>query len=360
MNNFLEVRDLQVTRQGNQILSVSHLELGAGELLAVIGPNGAGKSTLLLALGRLIPIERGEILLNGQPAGHGDNLAFRRRLGLVLQEPLLLDMTVFENVAVGLQYRGLPKAEIRSRVAAWMERLGIQHLSERKAHHLSGGEAQRVSLARAFVLEPDLLLLDEPFSALDAPSRQRLVDELQAILQQTHTTTIFITHDLDEALRLGQRVAVVIGGQIRQVDKPQEVFYAPADPDVAAFVGVEIIIPAIAKSVLDGLLIAQTTSGTEIEAVGDAQPGQALFVCLRPEDITLWAAGSLPLSSARNVLRGVVKRIIPQGVLLRIVVDCSFPVTALITRFSAQQLGLVEGMAVSASFKASAAHVLKR
>lgn len=360
MSAFLDIRNLEIFRQKHKVLSVSQLLVERGEVLAVIGPNGAGKSTLLLALSRLLPVDRGEIFMDGQSVQQINPLAFRRKLGLVLQDPLLLDHTVFENVATGLRFRGEAQRIVRQRVDAWLERLAIQHLRDRPAHRLSGGEAQRVSLARAFVLEPELLLLDEPFSALDAPTRIRLVDDIQALLQTTHTTTVFITHDLDEALRLGQRVAVLIGGQLRQVGQPQSVFSAPADPDVAAFVGVEMVIPAEVRSGQDGMLTVRTSAGSDLTLIGDAAPGQAVYVCLRPEDITLWPEDDIPLSSARNTLHGAIQRILPQGALLRVVIDCGFPVTALVTRLSAQELSLVEGKRVSASFKASAVHLIKR
>ncbi len=357
---FLELRGLRISRQGRLVLSIDHLAIEAGEVLAVIGPNGAGKSSLLLALSRLLPLEGGEILLNGQPAAQDGDLAYRRRLALVLQEPLLLDASVLDNVSAGLRFRGLPAAQVRSRAAAWLERLGIQHLQARRAHQLSGGEAQRVSLARAFALEPDLLLLDEPFSALDAPTRLRLLDELQAILLATRTTTIFITHDLDEALRLGQRVAVLIGGELRQVARPEQVFTTPADPDVAAFVGADTMIPVEVTGVQDGLVSLSAANGVQLEAVGDLPLGQPVSVCLRPEDIVLSSQGHAPASGARNLLAGRVQRIVPQGALLRVTVDCGFPLTALVTRLSAQEIALAENKQVSVAFKASAAHLLKR
>ncbi len=360
MSAHLEVHNLRASRGGRQVLAVDTLNIQPGEMLAVIGPNGAGKSTLLLALSRLITLDSGEIWLNGQPALQQNDLAYRRRLGLVLQEPLLLDTNVYYNVAAGLRFRGLPEAHIRQRVNGWLERLGILNLSSRSARQLSGGEAQRVSLARAFALEPELLMLDEPFSALDAPTRLRLLDELQTILQSAQATTIFITHDLDEALRFGQRIAVLIGGRLRQTGSPQDVFNTPADPDVAAFVGIETIIPAVVTRTQDGLVTVKVNGKAMIETTGDAQLGQAVLVCLRPEDITLWPVASALRSSARNQLQGIVKRLSPQGALLRVTVDCGFPLTALVTRLSAQELGLAQGVPVSATFKASAAHLLKK
>jgi tungstate transport system ATP-binding protein len=237
MSALLEIRNLRVLRDRRPVLEIEHLAVEAGEVLAVVGPNGAGKSSLLLALARLLRPASGEIRFDGLPAQALGDLAWRRRIGLVLQEPLLLDTSVFENVAAGLRFRRLPRDEIARRVETWLERLGIAGLRRRPAGKLSGGEAQRVSLARAFALQPRLLLLDEPFGSLDAPTRARLLDDLGVLLAGTGTTAVLITHDLKEAARLAGRVAVLLDGRLRQVGTPAEVFDAPADGEVAAFLG---------------------------------------------------------------------------------------------------------------------------
>jgi len=360
MNSLLEVSDLVVNRLGRAVLSVDHLDIQQGEVLAVIGPNGAGKSTLLLALARLLPIERRQITFAGKSAAGTSDLAYRRRIGLVLQEPLLMDTSVFENVAAGLRFRNLPGPEVRRRVDEWTGCLGIAHLRERPARRLSGGEAQRVSLARAFAIQPDLLMLDEPFSALDAPTRLRLLDDFQSLLAATSITTIFITHDLDEALLLGDRVAVILDGRLRQTGTPQEVFNSPVDQEVAAFVGVETVIPGQVTAVYEGQVTVEA-GGLDLQAVGEAAPGRSVLLCLRPEDITLWPHDSpVPRSSARNLLKGYIRRITPQGPLARVVVDCGFTLVALVTRASVQDMPLKEEMQVTITFKASAVHLIPR
>jgi len=238
VTDLLSIRNLVIRRGGRLVLEVDDLSVHQNEVLAIVGPNGAGKSTLLLVLARLLHPEQGKILFNGKPAKGESDLVYRRRIALVLQDPLLFDTSVFENISSGLRFRGLPKNEIQPRVDVWLERLGIPHLANRRANELSGGEGQRVSLARAMVLEPELLLLDEPFGALDPPTRSRLLDDLDKILPAAKTTTILITHDLKEAARLASRVAVMLDGQIVQIGTPQEVFANPANPNVAVFLGI--------------------------------------------------------------------------------------------------------------------------
>ncbi|MEW6402898.1 MAG: ABC transporter ATP-binding protein [Chloroflexota bacterium] len=235
MKPLVDVQDLLVKRGEHPALQLDHLAIQNGEVLAVVGPNGAGKSTLLLTLARLLKPERGEISFNGYQASAESDTVYRRRIALVMQDPLLFDTSVFDNVASGLKFRGVSKDEIRQRVQPWLERLGVGHLAKRRAGELSGGEAQRVSLARALVLEPQLLLLDEPFSALDPPTRSRLLDDLGALLRETATTTVFVTHDLPEATQLAHRIAVIVGNRLRQVGSPEDVFAAPVDDEVAQF-----------------------------------------------------------------------------------------------------------------------------
>jgi tungstate transport system ATP-binding protein len=355
----LEVRQLEVMRGDKRILSIEHLAVEEGEILGVIGPNGAGKSTLLLALSGLLTPDRGEIFFQGQPLKPLDDLSYRRNIALVLQKPLLLEGSVYENVAAGLRFRGLGKDEIQRRVNIWLEKMGIAHLVKRRARTLSGGEAQRTSLARAFVLEPAILFLDEPFGALDAPTRQRLIEDLQGVLRSSNTTALFVTHDLDEALLLSTRSAVLLDGQLAQVGTPEEIFNTPANTRVAQFVGVETILPGRITGEEDGLLVIQV-GRFHISAAGEQPAGQEVYVCLRPEDIFL--STSLPTSatSVRNRLEGKITKLIPQGPLVRVLLDCGLSLVALITRTSASELGLSAGMQVNASFKASAAHVLPR
>ena len=235
MSALVEISDLVVRRGGRNVLEVPSLDLRKSEILALVGPNGAGKTTLMLVIAQLLKPESGTILFDGRPLSQWNALEYRRRISFVFQAPLLLDMTVADNVGLGLKFRGMRKDKIRGPVAYWLEKLGIDSLARRRASELSGGEAQRVSLARAFVLDPELLLLDEPFSALDPPARAKLLGDLTAILTADHRTAIIVTHNLKDAAKLGDRVAVIVGGRLRQVGPARQIKSKPADEDVAAF-----------------------------------------------------------------------------------------------------------------------------
>jgi molybdopterin-binding protein len=355
----LSIRDITVRRRKAEILHVPRLDVLEGEILAVIGPNGAGKTTLLQVLALLERPAQGEVMFDGQPV-RGRELALRRRMALMMQEPLLLRRSVAENVATGLRLRKVPGEERRRRVGRWLERFGVAHLADRSARRISGGEAHRVSLARAFALEPEVLLLDEPFSALDQPTRETLLEELVAALSETRLTTVFVTHDRNEALRLGHRVVAVVGGRVRQVGPTAEVFAAPADEEVAALVGAETVVPGRLVAAREGLVRVEVGSQV-IEAVADGAVSEELLVVLRPEDVTLsMAEDHSAASSARNRLRGVIVRITPAGHQARVAVDCGFPLIAVITKQSLEELGLQPGQEITAAFKAHAVHLISK
>ena len=331
-----------------------------GEVLTVLGPNGAGKSTLLQALACLREATTGSLTFDSQSVDlRNPTLDFRRRLAVVFQEPLLFDTTVAENVASGLKLRRITSAVIRDKVSQWLERLGIAHLAHRQARTLSGGEAQRVSLARAFVLDPDFLLLDEPFSALDAPTREALIDLFHRLQRHTETTTLFVTHDRQEALRLADRIAVMERGSIVQVGSPEEVFSQPVSEAVANFVGIETILRGTVDSQTEGFAEVRVGTGQRIAVTSILPPETEVALCLRPEEVTLLAPSETVIpSSARNYFSARVTRILPWGITFKVHLDCGFPLVAFVTRPSLDILHLAEGSVVIATFKATAVHVI--
>jgi tungstate transport system ATP-binding protein len=358
----LQARHLQVHRGGAKVLEVPALDLRAGEVLALMGPNGAGKSTLMLALAGLLPPSTGELRFrNHALQSHADCQAFRRRMTMVFQDPLLLDTTVAQNIASGLKLRGVPAAERNPPVADWARRLGVGDLLNRPAHQLSGGEAQRTALARAFVLNPEILFLDEPFSALDTQTRDGLIDDLGRILAETGTTAVLSTHDQGEAVRLAHRLAVMNEGRIIQLGGLREVMNHPEDPFVAAFVGMETLLKGHVVACREGLLTLRFRKGSgghEVVALGVAPPGQTVLVGVRPEHVVL-SLQTDNLSSARNVFPGAVTKVIPRGPFFKIELDCGFFLTAYVTAQSLSELELQPGRLVVASFKATAVHLIR-
>jgi tungstate transport system ATP-binding protein len=351
----LEARDLSVERGGRVVSSAQHLTLEPGKTLALLGPNGSGKSSLLLALASLLPA-RGELLFRGLPIS--DPLAYRRRIGVVLQRPILLDRTVLENASLGLELRGRGRRETLERARAALARLGIAGLAGRRVRGLSGGEAQRVSIARAIAPGPDLLFLDEPFGALDGPTRERLIADLARVLRDQGTASVLVTHDRDEALSLGDQVGIVMRGRVRQLDRADVVFATPADPEIADFIGVENILPAHVARVSDD--ITELRVGDEVvEATAVPPPGETFpLLCIPADDVVL-SRGEIS-SSARNQFRARVIRLEPIGRRTRVVLDCGFSLVAHVTRRSALELGLAEDESVVASFKATVPHLLPR
>jgi tungstate transport system ATP-binding protein len=214
MSTLLDIRDLIVYRAGRPVLEIKRLSIEKGAVLAIAGPNGSGKTTLLLVLARILKPAGGKIQFDGQEFESIPDLKYRRKIGLVMQDSLLLNRSVFDNVACGLRFRHLHKREVDRLTGDWLERLGISHLRERPALQLSGGEARRVALARAFAIQPDLLLLDEPFSALDRGSRHKLQDDLKSILAGANITTIFSTHSETDVQKLADKKIELVDGKM--------------------------------------------------------------------------------------------------------------------------------------------------
>ena len=353
----LSLQGIVIRRSGRVVLALDDLALEAGEVLGVIGPNGAGKSTLLAVAGGLMRPDAGEVRFEGE-ALKGSALAYRRRIAFAMQEPLLVSGSVLANVALGLKLRGIGAGRRREQAQRWLRRFGVEELASRPAGKTSGGEAQRINLARAFAAGPEILFLDEPFAGLDEPTRLQLLEELAGVLRETRVTTLFVTHDRDEALHLADRIAVLIDGRLRQVGPSSTVFGAPIDEDVAAFVGVETIVPGRVVAAEDGLAQVDVDGGL-IAAVSPARAGDTVKVCIRPEDVEL----QLPEkqrgpTSARNLLAGSVIEVRSSGPTARVVVDCGFRLTALVTKLSVDDLGLRPGVRVAASVKETAVHLV--
>jgi tungstate transport system ATP-binding protein len=228
MSPLLELKKVTFQTENKTILDIPKFQIQTGEFLGIMGPNGAGKSTLLKVLAFLDQQTSGEILYRGQviPKGNAP-LELRRKFSIALQQSLLLDGTVFHNIAIGLTLRKVPKAIIKVKVEQWMEVFGVSHLAKKNALYLSGGEAQRVNLARAMIVEPEILFLDEPFSALDFPTKIRLMEDFKQIIEDAKTTAVFVSHDLMEINYLTSQLAIVVNGEVKQVGSTPRVLEQP-------------------------------------------------------------------------------------------------------------------------------------
>ncbi|HNW44196.1 MAG TPA: ABC transporter ATP-binding protein [Elusimicrobiales bacterium] len=343
-----------------QLSSGFSLEIGAlnvreGEVLSIIGPNGAGKTTLLNIFALLQEIRTGSLEIMGRDAREPANkISLRRAMSYVFSRPYLADDTVANNVALPLKFRGLRDA---GRTAEMLELFKITGLRDRNANQLSQGERHRVSLARAFVTRPRLVLLDEPFSSLDARVRETIICDLRKIIRAAGTTVLLVTQDQGEALALADTLAVMKAGRLLQRAGPAEIFARPASKDVADFVGVETILPGTVTKNEDNLCSVEA-GGKTLEVIADCAPGDGVYVCVRPEHVSV--SRTPEAGSMRNHLSAKIVSVEPWGLEYKAGLDCGFSLMAAVTKQSVDALGLKPGLEVFASFKATAAHLIKR
>jgi len=232
----LDIRGVSKSFGAVRAVESFDLTVGDGELVCLLGPSGSGKSTLLRIVGGFETPSSGTITIDGEDVTRLS--PERRPTGMVFQSHALwTHMNVFKNVAFGLKLRHLPKAEIRTRVEAALEQVGLTGYGERQTHQMSGGQQQRVALARSLVLEPKILLLDEPFASLDQHLRERLREEVRDLQQRLRITALFVTHGQDEALALADRIVVMHDGRTEQIAPPDVIYREPATPFVAGFIG---------------------------------------------------------------------------------------------------------------------------
>lgn len=329
-----------------------------GETIAVIGPTGAGKTTLLRILGLLDNPSSGRLKVLGTEIAASVRacLGLRRRMSFVQQKPIAFNASFRDNLAYPLRWRGIGGAERETRVRAMLELIGMADCARRNARTFSGGEIQRLAIARALISRPEILLLDEPTANLDPDSVLKVEQLLAAIIQERTTTIILSTHDMNQARRLADRVGVMVKGRLLQVSRPDDIFSAPRSIEVAGFVGMENMFSGTIVA-RDGQLVTVDVAGQNIQAVADCETGARVHLFLRPEDVTL--VQRREAGSARNLFSGKIKRVFPFGDMSRVEIDCGFPVAALVTGKSMQDMGLSVGAAVHASFKATALHVIK-
>ena len=346
---------------GPSIHGTLRLPVGQPHVTVLFGPSGSGKTTILRCLAGLERPSRGRITFAGETwfdaETGGQAPPQARAIGYLFQDYALFPhLTVAGNITYAIPE--LDRHERRARLDEMLRLLRLEGLEDRRPSQLSGGQQQRVALARVLVRRPQLLLLDEPLSALDAPTREQVRGELRGLLRGQGVPTVCVTHDWMEALALADEVAVIAGGRVLQVGPPDEVFSRPADADVAAIVGVETVVTGKIFERKDDLA-ALDVGKVRLWAVEPSGRGEAFYLCIRAEDVTL-EIGARPSSSARNHLAGLVTEVRPAGPVSRVTMDCGFALTALVTRQAAQDLALKAGASVTATVKASAVHLIPR
>jgi putative spermidine/putrescine transport system ATP-binding protein len=342
------LQDLTRVFGATRALDGLSIEMAPGELVALLGPSGCGKTTALRIVAGFEFADAGSVLIDGKDISHVH--ASRRDMGMVFQSySLFPNMSALDNVAFGLRMRKMGAGERRRRAASLLDMVGLAAQAGQYPHQLSGGQQQRVALARALAIEPRVLLLDEPLSALDAKVRQQLREQIRLLQQQLGTTTLFVTHDQEEALSMADRVGVMRQGKLEQIAAPDELYSDPATPFVAEFVGVMNRIPGELQSGGTVLVL-----GTNVPIRGqrpDGVDGNAVDVLVRPEGLRM------ELTEHGN---GIVTTRTFLGSVTRVGVQLSGDVAVRIDKSSAEAAALAPGTSVSVTLPPEAVHVVPR
>jgi len=355
----LKATGLSKEYEGHLVLREMTVSIKEGEAIAFIGPTGSGKTTLIRMLDLLEAPTWGRIHFDGVDVTHEKKarLEARRRMSYVQQKPVVFSMNVYDSIACGLKWRHEKNNLIKRKVDDALELVGMSDYRTRNAKTLSGGETQRVAIARALVTEPEILFLDEPTANLDPISTSKVEQVIHDVIREKKVAIVMATHDMVQGQQLATRIGVLLEGELMQVGSPSEIFSSPESQKVAEFVGIENMLPGTVIEREDNLLTIDIR-GSHIQAVSDHLITDHVYVLIRPEDITF--SLSRNVTSARNLLHGTITRLTLLGPLMRLEIDCGFPLFGLLTRSSASDLGLEIGKEIYANFKVTATHVIIR
>ena len=343
-DGMIEIKDLSV-KMGDFLLGDITFDVQDGEYFTLLGPTGSGKTVLLESIAGLNPVRGGQVKISGRDVT-SLNLE-KRNIGFAFQDYTLYQhLSIRDNISFGLQWRRKSRREIEGAIDRVIELLNITHLLQRRPRSLSGGESQKIALARALAIKPDLLLLDEPLSAIDPEMREATERELKEIHNRLKLTTIHVTHDFEEAVALGDRIAVLGKGSIAQIGTPAQIFRRPASEFVARFVMTRNIFTG---EVLDGPDGQRIFCIDGLKLVVNTTRRGRLHASIRPEDILI--SREPPHSGALNCFQGTITRIADRGAVVHLTVDVPPEFTCLILYRSLEEMGLEEKQQVLITFK---------
>jgi len=349
----LELRGITKKYNGTIALNGVNLKVEEGDFLAIVGPNGAGKTTLLKIMAGIEEPTSGKILYRSKRIGRRDLEFLRKRCTMVFQKTTLFNTTVYNNIAYGLKIRGLLKSEIQERVQEVLKLIRLEGFEKTHAKKLSGGQQQLVSLARALVLKPELLLLDEPASNLDPQTTLIIEHVMNHINREEETTVVMATHNIFQAQKIPKRAALMLNGKIVEIGLVEEIFLKPS-VNLASFARSENIFVGTARTINNGTSLIEVSDKVQIRVAFKKTGKTAIFI--RPEDIIV---SKNPLeSSARNAFRGRIIEVSDQGSIVRLKVDVGEIFTAQITKFSFEKMDLNIGSEVFIYFKASSVRLI--
>ena len=355
----IEAQEIRKVYGNLQVLHDVDLSVREGEILGLIGPSGSGKSTLLRILDLIEPPSGGELSIFGIDTveKRGRWLDLRRRMGMLFQRPIVFNASVYDNVAMGLRYRGTPRDEIDRRVKEALEAVGLSRYIRSRATDLSGGEQQRVALSRVLVTDPEILFLDEPTANLDPGSTATIEAIVTRLNREKGITVLISTHDLAQGQRLAHRVAVMIDGTVAQAGSPREIFHEPKDQKIARFVGVQNIIPGRVVSREGGLTTVEMKERRIVSKT--PPPAEGVAVVIRGEDISLHRREP-GYEEAENLFPARITSVEPMAPFVNVSVDCGCELVALVTARRAEALGLRAGMEIWVSLPARVVHLVPR
>jgi molybdopterin-binding protein len=353
----LEIKNLFKEYEGKNVLEDINLRLERGTALGIIGPTGCGKTTLIRIIDLLEKPSSGIIYFDGFDVSKSPKkqLKHRRKIGMVFQKPVVFKGTVLENIQYGLNVRGDEKEFYKDKILELLKSLGLEGYEDRNASTLSGGETQRIALARALIVEPEILLLDEPTANLDPLSTDKIESMIDDIIKKRKTTIIMATHNLIQGQRLCDEIAI-INKSIFQIGKPEEIFRKPKNRFVADFVGMKNVKKGVAKKINHDYNLTSINIGGMF-AYSSSDFEGPVYMSIRPEDITV--SKNKVKTSALNDLKGIITSIANDGTLITLKVDVGEIFTVYMTRKSFLDLELSVGSTVWLQFKASAVHVFQ-